>query len=460
MLVDNLLISCGFLFGENVETSVSVWPEVIKELKSSLSDQAVETWFHPIKQVHVVGNRVTMELPNKFFQEWIRDHYASLIKEKFEAIMGEKIELQFKVVSPMESGRAELKEPVSKTPALKIEPHLNPKYSFDNFVVGSSNRFAHAASIAVAQNPGNAYNPLFIYGGVGLGKTHLMQAIGQSILTKNHEAKVCYVSSEKFTNEMIDSIQNRNTLAFRNRYRNMDVLLIDDIQFLSGKEQTQEEFFHTFNTLYDSNKQIILTSDRPPKEISKMEARLVSRFEWGLVTDLQPPDMETRAAILRKKAELSGVQLTDELTLFLAERIKTNIRKLEGCLIRVLSYASLTNHELSVELAEEVLQDLLLGEEETSITIETIQKKVAEHFDIRLADMTSKKRPRAIAYPRQIAMYLARHLTRYSLPEIGEAFGGRDHTTVMHACKSIEKLIKNDYNVKAIVNSLEGKIKH
>lgn len=447
-----------------MEASISVWPEVIKKLKSSLSDQAVETWFHPIKNVFVNDTEITLELPNKFFQDWIRDHYAVLLEEKFEDVMGEKVTLNFKVVSPMDSGvQRRTPDPrpnVTSTPFVEVEHNLNPKYSFDTFVVGSSNRFAHAASIAVAQNPGNAYNPLFIYGGVGLGKTHLMQAIGHSILSKNKRANVCYVSSEKFTNEMIDSIQNRNTLAFRNRYRNVDVLLIDDIQFLSGKEQTQEEFFHTFNTLYDAHKQIILSSDRQPKEISKMEARLVSRFEWGLVTDLQPPDMETRAAILKQKAELSGIQLTDELTFFLAEKIKTNIRKLEGCLIRVLSYASLTNQELSMNLAEEVLQDVLAGEEEASITIETIQKKVAEHFDIRLADMTSKKRPKAIAYPRQIAMFISRQLTRYSLPEIGEAFGGRDHTTVMHACKLIEQMMAKDYNVKAVVSSLQNKIKH
>lgn len=445
-----------------METSVSVWPEVIKELKASLSDQAVETWFHPIKNVSIQGTHVTLELPNKFFQDWIRDHYASLLEEKFESVLGDKVILHFKVVSPMDGDPRRKGETSSgsSAPRIEINPNLNPKYSFDNFVVGSSNRFAHAASIAVAKNPGNAYNPLFIYGGVGLGKTHLMQAIGHFILAKNGRANVCYVSSEKFTNEMIDSIQNRNTLSFRNRYRNVDVLLIDDIQFLSGKEQTQEEFFHTFNTLYDAHKQIILSSDRPPKEISNMEARLVSRFEWGLVTDLQPPDMETRAAILRKKAEVSGMNLNDELTFFLAEKIKTNIRKLEGCLIRVLSYASLTNQELSIQLAEEVLQDVLAGEEENSVTIEAIQKKVAEHFDIRLADMTSKKRPKAIAYPRQIAMFLSRQLTRYSLPEIGEAFGGRDHTTVMHACKLVEKMKEKDYNVKTLVNSLQNKIKN
>ncbi len=446
-----------------MQTSVSVWPEVAKQLRSTLSDQVFDKWFHPVKNVVIYGNHVTFELTNPFFQEFIKDHYEALLQEKFEAALGEKVVLNYKVVSAMEMGaqrKAHSKANSQQLPPAEVEHNLNPKYSFDSFVVGSSNRFAHAASIAVAQNPGNAYNPLFIYGGVGLGKTHLMQAIGHAILLKNKRANVCYVSSEKFTNELISAIQNQKTPAFRNRYRNVDALLIDDVQFLGGKDMTQEEFFHTFNTLYDAHKQIILTSDRPPKEIPNMEGRLISRFEWGLVTDLQPPDMETRAAILRKKAELSGVQLPDEITFFLAEKIKTNIRKLEGCLIRVLSYSSLTNHELTLSLTEEVLQDVLAGEEEISITIETIQKKVAEHFDIRLADMTSKKRPKAIAYPRQVAMFLSRQLTRYSLPEIGEAFGGRDHTTVMHACKLLEGMVKKDYNIKSLITSLQNKIKH
>lgn len=450
-----------------METSISVWPEVLNRLKQSLNEQIVERWFHPIKNVSVDESSITLEIPNKFFQEWIRDHYGALLSELLQEITGKPMALKYKILSTMEPGPRQRVEPRPKPPApgkgatqpIPQEHHLNPKYSFDNFVVGSSNRFAHAASIAVAQSPGKAYNPLFIYGGVGLGKTHLMQAIGHHILSRSKRAKVCYVSSEKFTNAMIDSIQNRQTIKFRNTYRNVDVLLIDDIQFLSGKEQTQEEFFHTFNTLYDAHKQIILSSDRPPKEISNMEARLVSRFEWGLVTDLQPPDMETRAAILKKKAELSGIQLNDELTFFIAEKVRTNIRKLEGCLIRVLSYASLTNQDLSIPLAEEVLQDILAGEEETSITMEAIQKKVAEHFDIRLADMTSKKRPKAIAYPRQIAMFLSRQLTRYSLPEIGEAFGGRDHTTVMHACKQIESAIQKDFNIRSVINTLQNKIK-
>lgn len=450
-----------------METTVSVWNEVLKRLHHVLSQQTLQSWFAPIKNVVVTDSSVTLEVPNKFFQDWVRDHYHQLLEELLQDLTGKKMAVLYKIVSPMEGGREKKAEPVKKDlvphPALapsQQESSLNPRYSFDNFIVGSSNRFAHAAAIAVAQNPAKAYNPLFIYGGVGLGKTHLIQAIGQYILARNKSMRVCYVSSEKFTNEMIDSIQNRTTLKFRNTYRHVDALLIDDIQFLGGKEQTQEEFFHTFNTLYDARKQIILSSDRPPKEIPNMEDRLVSRFEWGLVTDLQPPDMETRVAILKKKAEMSALKLPDEIAFFLAEKIKSNVRKLEGALIRVLSYASLTNQTLTITLAEDVLQDILAGEDETTITIEMIQKQVALHYDIRLADMTSKKRPKAIAFPRQVAMFLSRTLTRYSLPEIGEAFGGRDHTTVLHACKLLDEIISKDYNVRTVVHTLQNKIKN
>lgn len=467
---NGLWITCvypvSFLKGSLVETTIAPWSDVLKKLKNILSRQTIENWFAPIKNVTFTENAALLEVPNKFFQEWVRDHYEQILEKVLEETLGKKIAIQYKIVSPGDGGREKKLEPLRKeiqrfpsTPS-SSETQLNPKYSFDNFIVGSSNRFAHAASIAVAQNPAKAYNPLFIYGGVGLGKTHLIQAIGQYILARNKNTKVCYVSSERFTNELIDAIQNSKTLRFRNTYRHVDVLMLDDIQFFSGKEHSQEELFHTFNTLYDARKQIIFSSDRPPKEIPNMEDRLVSRFEWGLVTDLQPPDIETRVAILKKKAELSGIHLPDEITFFLAEKIKSNIRKLEGALIRVLSYASLTNQNLSISLAEDVLQDLLAGEDDLTITIEIIQKQVAQHYDVRLADMTSKKRPKAIAFPRQVAMYLARNMTRYSLPEIGEAFGGRDHTTVMHACKLVDEMVSKDYNLKTIVHTLQNKIKN
>ncbi|MFA5085755.1 MAG: chromosomal replication initiator protein DnaA, partial [Candidatus Omnitrophota bacterium] len=330
---------------------------------------------------------------------------------------------------------------------------LSSRYTFDSFVIGPSNRFAHAAASAVCDSPAKAYNPLFIYGGVGLGKTHLMHSIGHKIIQRLPKAKILYISSEEFTNQLIGAIQNRTMIKFREKYRNVDILLIDDIQFIAGKEATQEEFFHTFNTLYDAHKQIVVSSDRPPKEIQSLEERLVSRFEWGLVTDIQPPDFETRMAILKKKSEKETILLPDDVYYFLAEKIKSNIRELEGALIRVVAYAKLIGREISVEMVKEVLKDMI-REGEKKITIDMIQKKVCEYFDIKLSDMKIKKRSRAIAYPRQIAMYLARQLTDYSLPEIGEYFGGRDHTTVMHAYEKIKKDLKEKKGLSDLIGRI------
>jgi chromosomal replication initiator protein len=335
---------------------------------------------------------------------------------------------------------------------------FNPKNTFDSFVVGNNNNFAHAAALAVAQAPGKSYNPLFLYGGVGLGKTHLLHAIGQHVAQNRKGARVSYVSSEKFTNEYIDGIQNNQLVRFRKKYRQTDVLLIDDIQFLAGKERIQEEFFHTFNALHEGHKQIVLTCDRPAGEIQNLEQRLVSRFEWGLVTDLQPPDIETRLAILRKKAKSMGVELPEEVINFLAHRIRANIRRLEGALIRVASYASLTGRKLSLEVVEGLLREVLHEEGRFSINIEVIQKRVAEHFDIRLADMTSKRRPENIAFPRQIAMFLSRQMTESSLNTIGEAFGGRDHGTVLHACRLVKDRMEVDPNVRQVVSYLEKQL--
>ena len=335
---------------------------------------------------------------------------------------------------------------------------FNPKNTFDTFVVGNNNTFAHAAAIAVAQQPGRSYNPLFLYGGVGLGKTHLLHAIGQHVAKNKKGARVTYVSTEKFTNEFIDAIQNNQLVRFRRRYRQSDVFLIDDIQFLAGKERIQEEFFHTFNTLHEARKQIVLTCDRPASEIQNLEQRLVSRFEWGLVTDLQPPDVETRLAILRKKEKSMGVELPEEIVNFLAQRIRTNIRRLEGALVRVTSFAALTGKKLSLEVVEGLLREILHEEGRFTISIDIIQKKVAEHFDIRLADMTSKRRPENIAFPRQIAMYLARQMTESSLNTIGEAFGGRDHGTVLHACRLVKDRMTVDSNVRQVVCYLEKQL--
>jgi chromosomal replication initiator protein len=335
-------------------------------------------------------------------------------------------------------------------------PGLNARNTFESFVVGPNNEIAHAASLAVAQSPAKTYNPLFIYGGVGLGKTHLMQAIGQYIGARTKNTRVMYLSSELFINEFIDAIQHNNLVKFRKRYRQADLLLIDDIHFLGGKERSQEEFFHTFNTLFDGHKQIVLSSDRPASEIANLEHRLVSRFEWGLTAELQPPDVETRMAILRKKARTLKIKLRDEIFEFLANRIKTNVRRLEGALMRVASFASLSGKELTNDVVEHLLKDILQEEARRAVTIDQIQRRVAEHFDVRLADMTSKRRPANIAFPRQIAMYLARELTKASLNEIGEAFGGRDHGTVLHACKLVKKRMKEQDKIRQTISFIDS----
>jgi chromosomal replication initiator protein len=353
---------------------------------------------------------------------------------------------------------AENAEAARKKISSPADSGFNPSNSFQTFVVGSNNNFAHAAALAVAQTPGKAYNPLFLYGGVGLGKTHLLHAIGHHVLGEKKGARVAYLSSERFTNEYIDGIQNNQLGRFRARYRQTDVLLIDDVQFLAGKERIQEEFFHTFNALHESRKQIVLTCDRPAGEIQNLQERLVSRFEWGLVTDLQPPDVEMRVAILRKKAQMMSVQLPDEIITFLASRIRTNVRRLEGALIRVASYATLTGKKISVETVESLLREILHEEGRHTLCIDTVQKKVAEHFDLRLADMTGKRRPENIAFPRQIAMYLSRQLTQKSLNAIGEAFGGRDHGTVLHACKTVKDRMEVDSQVRQVVGRLEAEL--
>lgn len=437
-----------------------VWPRFTEKIKDSLTAQIYDSWFAPIRPLSLDDGILEIEVPNNFFKDWLVRHYKKMIEETLEQIGGKSLKLEVKI----NASKPQNSNPVERHPGVHLkrtiplhkEKNLNPNYSFDLFVVGPSNRFAHAASIAVSQSPAKAYNPLFIYGGVGLGKTHLMHAIGHFVLENHPKMRVLYISSEEFTNQFIDSIQNNTTVRFRNKYRNVDILLIDDIHFLSGKEQTQEEFFHTFNSLYDAHKQVVLSSDRPPKEISNIEERLVSRFEWGLVTDLQTPDIETRIAILRKKASISNIDLSDDLALFLASRIKTNIRRLEGALIKVVSFASLNKTEATVGLAEELIYDIL-GEEKV-VTIESVQKKVAEHFDLRISDMISKKRPQTIAFPRQVAMYLTRELTNHSLQEIGEAFGGRDHTTVLHAHKTIESHLQKDFKLKKTLSFLKQKV--
>jgi chromosomal replication initiator protein len=433
-----------------------------------LSADTYNLWFAPLRACGQDGNGITLEVANDFCEVWLKDNYMGLLQDVIALASGRQLQVKFKVAPGTSSApvaavapapeKIKVVEPVSERASGNHDLGFNPKNTFETFVVGNNNNFAYAAALAVAQSPGKSYNPLFLYGGVGLGKTHLLHAIGQYVVGHKKSARVAYVSSEKFTNEYIDGIQNNQLAKFRKKYRQTDVLLIDDIQFLAGKERIQEEFFHTFNALHEAHKQIVLTCDRPASEIQNLEHRLVSRFEWGLVTDLQPPDVEMRLAILNKKAQLMGVQLPEEIMNFLANRIRTNIRRLEGALIRVASFAALTGKKLTLEVVEGLLREILHEEGRYSISIETIQKKVAEHFDIRLADMTSKRRPENIAFPRQVAMFLSRQMTESSLSTIGEAFGGRDHGTVLHACRLVKDRMEVDANVRQIVNHLEKQL--
>jgi chromosomal replication initiator protein len=449
------------------QTAEKIWSSAQEHLRSSMNADTYNMWFAPLRASAIDATNVTREATNEFCEVWLKDNYLGLLQKAFAAASGRQLQIKFKTV-PGNSPIVTVPEPVApkvkssasaqERAAHNAESHFNPKNTFDSFVVGNNNNFAYAAALAVAQAPGKSYNPLFLYGGVGLGKTHLLHAIGQHVAANKKGARVAYLSSEKFTNEYIDGIQNNKLAAFRKKHRQTDVLLIDDIQFLAGKERIQEEFFHTFNALHESHKQIVLTCDRPASEIQGLEHRLVSRFEWGLVTDLQPPDIEMRRAILNKKAQNMGVTLPEDVLDFLANRIRTNVRRLEGALIRVASYASLTGKKLSIEVIEGLLREILHEEGRFSISVEVIQKKVAEHFDIRLADMTSKRRPENIAFPRQIAMYLTRQMTESSLNTIGEAFGGRDHGTVLHACRLVKDRMEVDANVRQVVSYLEKQL--
>jgi chromosomal replication initiator protein len=444
-----------------------IWNSAQEQLRSKLSRDTYNMWFAPLRVCAMDNSHVTLETPNEFCELWLKDNYLSLLQDAVAIAASRQLQVKFKIGT----GTAPTAPAPAPTPAkTKIaesaherspssgDLSFNPKNTFESFVVGNNNNFAYAAALAVAQVPGKSYNPLFLYGGVGLGKTHLLHAIGQYVVSNKKGARVAYLSSEKFTNEYIDGIQNNQLVKFRKKYRQTDVLLIDDIQFLAGKERIQEEFFHTFNALHEARKQIVLTCDRPASEIQGLEHRLVSRFEWGLVTDLQPPDVEMRLAILQKKAQIMGVTLPDDVMNFLANRIRTNVRRLEGALIRVASYASLTGKKLSIEVVEGLLREILHEEGRLTISIEVIQKKVAEHYDIRLADMTSKRRPENIAFPRQVAMYLSRQMTESSLNTIGEAFGGRDHGTVLHACRLVKDRMEVDANVRQVVHYLEKQL--
>ena len=440
----------------------NLWEKTLNIIKSELSEVSFNTWIKSCQPISMSNTSIKISVPNSFTQDILNKRYKDLVANSIKAVCSKLYDIEFVILS--DASDKENSKIKSDKPTRSIivndemSSTLNPKYTFNSFVIGNSNRFAHAASLAVAEAPAKAYNPLFIYGGVGLGKTHLMHAMGHYILESNPNAKVVYVSSEKFTNELINAIKDDKNEEFRSKYRNVDVLLIDDIQFIAGKERTQEEFFHTFNALHDANKQIILSSDRPPKEIPTLEDRLRSRFEWGLIADIQVPDFETRMAILKKKADVENLNVANDVMGYIASKIKSNIRELEGALIRIIAYSSLTNREVSVDLATEALKDIISKKQGKHVTIDAIQDIVASYYNLRIEDLKSQRRTRSVAYPRQIAMYLSRKLTDMSLPKIGEEFGGRDHTTVIHAYEKISENLKTDDTLQHTVNNITKKL--
>ena len=446
----------------------SLWETVKCDLKGLFPDDVFQMWFEPMLCLETTEDAVTLGVQNDFAAIWIHDNYLDLISQRLRLAAGRLVQVNLRKIDQATSTSARAPVAAPLKPAAKrtlrydersaAAGTLNPRNTFENFVVGPNNQLSHAAAMAVTQAPAQAYNPLFIHGSTGLGKTHLMHAIGHSILQRNPEAKVAYLSTEKFTNEYIHAIQENALTKFRQRYRSVDVLLVDDVQFLAGKERIQEEFFHTFNDLFESQKQIVISSDRPVTEIATLEARLVSRFQWGLSADISSPDFETRVAILKTKAATLKIDLPMPVIEFMAQHISKNIRRLEGALIKISSYAALTGKALDLATAEHLLKDVLMEEAQNRLNIEGIQKRVADHFQIRHSDMTSKRRPNAIAFPRQIAMYLCRQLTRHSLQEIGEAFGGRDHGTVIHAVKTVENMMEQDDSVRGSVDFLKTQL--
>lgn len=439
---------------------MNAWQQVLSYLKTKVNTQSYQTWLRPARLSHASKDTLFVRVPNREFQDWIQEHYGGLIQEALGQLqLGfEQVSYVFEESSlqtAQESGPARAVQ--SKFDFDSLDHQLNPRYTFDTFVVGSCNQFAHAAARAVAEAPSKAYNPLFLYGGVGLGKTHLMQAVGHQIKRDWKEMRVAYVSSESFTNEVINSLRYDRMVSFRDKYRNVDVLLMDDIEFIAGKERTQEEFFHTFNALYEGQKQVVITSECPPKEIAGLEARLRSRFAWGLTADLQSPDLETKMAILAKKSEAQGVAVPDNVALFVATRIKSSIRDLEGALTRLIAYSSLTGAEISLPMAQQVLKSLL-DMEERRVSIEHIQRVVCHEFGLSLTQLKAKNNSRAIAYPRQIAMYLAKELTTASLPQIGREFGGKHHTTVLHSITKIAELRKSDRDLNRLISKLSDSL--
>ncbi|HZX60855.1 MAG TPA: chromosomal replication initiator protein DnaA [Candidatus Methylomirabilis sp.] len=434
--------------------SQEVWQAALSNIQRQLVHHSFATWFRPLTLGTATGNRLQILLPNRFFKEWFEEHYLELLRSALEDLLFTRVEIELVVPNEGAPPPPPPQQPPPKRTARRSTSSnsLNAKYTFDSFVAGAGNQLAHAASLAVAEQISKVYNPFFVYGGVGLGKTHLLHAIGHHVLERESLVRVSYVSSEKFTNDLINAIRFDATTEFRNRYRSVDVLLIDDIQFIAGKERTQEEFFHTFNDLYNSSKQIVLTSDSIPKEIPGLEERLRSRFEWGLIADIQPTDLETKAAILRKKAQAEGVQIPDEVSLFIATNVKSNVRELEGYLVRIVAYASLTNQAITLDLAREVLKELVNGDR--TITIPRILEVVGDFYRIKEKELLSKSRHKSIVLPRQIAMYLCRTHTNASLPDIGSEFGGKDHSTVIHACTKIRELMARDEKFRKQLHDL------
>ena len=454
-------------------TAERVWGSALQTLRALLNQDIFNLWFAPVRATGLEGDMIRLEVPNDFCEVWLKDNYAGLLRDALVQASGRQLTIEFTsanselrgtpaaaTVPGAAPGKVEAPAPAPRVKELPAaaENSFNPRNTFENFVVGDNNTFAHAAAMAVAQAPGKTYNPLFLYGGTGLGKTHLLHAIGLHVVSRKRNARVTYVSAERFTNEFIDAIQNGQLVKFRRRYRQSEVLLIDDIQFLAGKERIQEEFFHTFNALHEEHHQIVLTCDRPANEIQGLEHRLVSRFEWGLVTDMQPPDVETRVAILRKKALMLGMDVPADVLQFIADRVRSNIRRLEGAFIRVSSYCSLTRKPVTLSVVEDLLRDILHEENRSSISIDVIQKIVADHYDVRVSDLTGKRRPGNIAFPRQVAMYLSRQLTDSSLNTIGEAFGGRDHGTVLHAVRQVKDRMSVEPNVRQAVGYIENQL--
>ncbi len=444
-------------------TAGNLWEEVSSRLKGALNEATFESWFGSAEGIALTDDAFTLSVPNDFTREWIEGHFLGLIRAAVKDATGHerRIHLSVRDEADPEQGSDPLEQPVRlRAPEPVASGSMSLKYTFDLFVIGSSNRFAHAAALAVAEAPAQAYNPLFIYGGTGLGKTHLLQAVGQYVGEHGNGLTARYVTSETFMNDFINSLRDKRIEGFKQRYRTYDVLLVDDVQFFEGKERIQEEFFHTFNSLYEAGRQIVISSDRPPKEIATLEERLRSRFEWGLITDIQPPDLETRIAILRKKEKTDRIHVPDpDVLTYVAERVTTNIRELEGALTRVVAFSSLTGRPMTVELAEDVLKDVFPQGQAIEISIRRIQETVSERFGMTVNELCSAKRSQSIAYPRQVAMYLSRALTDSSLPKIGKEFGGRDHTTVMHANAKIEGMIREDRSVYNLVQELTARIK-